>query len=319
VRRSAILLAAVVVAGALACLGPYPDVGARLDVGSRVNGTSYIAVDAGAARILILAPLDGGPAPFTRIDEHQPRAVETLQGSWAGTGAGSDAVTFSSTILFTLPDEASLPVSSRRGATRMEFSPPAESKATVDVFDGETLVLSGSSNVAGHYGTLLGRTAHITGSDATASACAFHMANLAVESSEARIPGFNSAGLTQFLNREEPFAGILSGTVTISLVNLFSPVTTNRFANYADFEGVVLDGEQVSSTNASGDGALSGVLNFQIAREGLSPLEGNVDYREVTLTGGNESGNYLVTLDGGATVRVPTGHRVPSLEECFGL
>ena len=48
-------------------------------------------------------------------------------------------------------------------------------------------------------------------------------------------------------------------------------------------------------------------------------LEGNVDYREVTLTGGNESGNYLVTLDGGATVRVPTGHRVPSLEECFGL
>src|SRR5262249_56027825 len=124
--------------------------------------------EGGAARSRIRAPLDGGPAPFTRIDEHQPRAVETLQGSWAGTGGGSDAVTFASTMLFPLPDEASLPVSSRRGATRREFSPPAESDATVDVFDGETLVLSGSSDVAGHYGKLLGRTTHISGTDATA-------------------------------------------------------------------------------------------------------------------------------------------------------
>ena len=72
--------------------------------------------------------------------------------------------------------------------------------------------LSASTRPAGHYLTLLGRTALVTGTDATASACAFHLANLAVESSEARIPGFNSPGLTQYLNREEPFDGILSGT-----------------------------------------------------------------------------------------------------------
>ena len=28
--------------GLLACLGPYPNIGERLDVGSRVSGTSYI-------------------------------------------------------------------------------------------------------------------------------------------------------------------------------------------------------------------------------------------------------------------------------------
>jgi len=39
----------------------------------------------------------------------------------------------------------------------------------------------------------------------------------------------------------------------------------------------------------------------------------------VTITGGNESGNYLVTLDGGATFPVPTGRRVPPLEQCLGL
>ena len=44
-----------------------------------------------------------------------------------------------------------------------------------------------------------------------------------------------------------------------------------------------------------------------------------MDYREVTITGGNESGNYLVTLDGGATFPVPTGRRVPPLEQCLGL
>ncbi len=315
-RGSAICAAALVAAGTAACLGPYPDLGARLDVGSQVNGTSYISVDAGAARILILASRDGGPAPFTRIDEHQPRAVETLQGSWSGTDPD---VAFTSTVLFTLPDEASLPVSSRRGATRHQLSPPGVSEARIEAFSGDTLVLSGSAEVAAHYETLLGRTAHISGTDDTSAACAFFIANLAVESSEARVPGFNSAGLIQYLNREEPFAGILSGTLTVGLVNLFSPVTTNRFANYADFEGVVLDGEQVSSTNGSGDGALSGVLNFRIEREGLPPLLGRVDYREVILHGGNESGTYLVTLDGGTPVRVPTGHRVPPLEQCLGL
>ena len=140
-----------------------------------------------------------------------------------------------------------------------------------------------------------------------------------MESSEARIPGFNSPGLTQYLNREEPFLGILSGTVTIGLVNLFSPVSTITFASYADFEGVVLDGEQISSTDTGGNGGMSGVLRFSIARQGLPPLEGSVDYRAVKLTGGNESGDYLVTLDGGTETPVPTGHRIPSLDECLGL
>ena len=88
--RATALLALLIVAGLAACLGPYPDIGERLDVGSKVVGTSYVSVDGGWTRILILAPLDGGPAPYTRIDDTQPRAVETLQGTWAG--AGEDAV-----------------------------------------------------------------------------------------------------------------------------------------------------------------------------------------------------------------------------------
>ena len=229
--------------GVLACLGPYPNVAEKLDGVDLVNGTSYIALDAGAARILILASFDGGPsAPFTRIDEQQPRAVQTLQGTYSGDATNTLSVTFSSTTLFSLPNEASKPVSDRSGASRRQLSPPMQSKVHIDTSTDEVLDLSGSGDIAGHYLTLLGRTALVTGTDATASACAFHLANLAVESSEARIPGFNSPGLTQYLNREEPFDGILSGTVTIGLVGLFSPVTTNTFRNYADFEGVVLDG-----------------------------------------------------------------------------
>ncbi|HTS79685.1 MAG TPA: hypothetical protein VMH40_03720 [Myxococcaceae bacterium] len=314
--RATALLALLIVAGLAACLGPYPDIGERLDVGSKVVGTSYVSVDGGWTRILILAPLDGGPAPYTRIDDTQPRAVETLQGTWAG--AGEDAVTFSSTIVFNLPDEHTLPVSSRKGATRRELVPPQVAQATAAI-SGDVLDLTGAPAVAAHYRTLLGRTAQITGTDATASACAFHVAQLAVESSEARIPGFNSAGLTQYLNRVEPFDGILSGQVTVGLVGLFSPVVTTTFIGYADFEGVVLDGVQVSSTNGSGDGTLSGVLSFQIAREGLPPIDGQVDYREITLSGGNESGNYLITLDGGTQIRVPTGPWSPPLAQCLGF
>ena len=319
-RRTILGGATLVGVGLLACLGPYPNVAEKLDGVDIVNGTSYIALDAGAARILILAPFDGGrTAPFTRIDEQQPRAVQTLQGTYSGESTNTLNVTFSSTTLFSLPNEASKPVGDRVGASRHQLSPPMQSNVHIETSTDQVLDLSGSADIAGHFLRLLGRTALLTGSDANTSACAFHLANLAVESSEARIPGFNSAGLTQYLNREEPFDGILSGTVTIGLQGLFSPVTTNTFRNYADFEGVVLDGAQVSSTDTGGNGSLSGVLGFRIGRDGLPPLEGWVDYREVTLTGGNESGNYLVTLDGGQTYPVPTGRRIPSLEECLGL
>jgi hypothetical protein len=319
-RRAFVGGAVLVGVGLLACLGPYPNVAEKLDGVDIVNGTSYIALDAGAARILILAPFDGGrTAPFTRIDEQQPRAVQTLQGTYSGEATNTLNVNFSSTTLFSLPNEASKAVSDRVGASRHELSPPMQSKAHIDTSTDEVLDLSGSADVAGHFLRLLGRTALLTGTDQNTTACAFHLANLAVESSEARIPGFNSAGLTQYLNREEPFDGILSGTVTIGLQGLFSPVTTNTFRNYADFEGVVLDGVQVSSTDTGGNGSLSGVLAFKIGRAGLPPLEGSVDYRAVTITGGNESGNYLVTLDGGTTYPVPTGRRIPPLEQCLGL
>ena len=77
-RRVMVAAAVVGGVGVLACLGPYPNVAEKLDGVEGVNGTSYIALDAGAARILILAPFDGGrTAPFTRIDEQQPRAVQT--------------------------------------------------------------------------------------------------------------------------------------------------------------------------------------------------------------------------------------------------
>lgn len=310
-------MAGLLAMGTVACLGPYPNIGEKLDVTGKVVGTSYIALDAGGARILILAPLDGGQtAPFTRIDESQPRAVQTIQGDWSDDAR---EITVATDVVFTMPNEASLPVNKRRGATRKELSPPGVTQASIEATDGGVLDLSGSPDIAGQYLALLDRTALIDGTDATATACAFFMANLAVESSEARIPGFNSAGLTQYLNREEPFAGILSGSVTISLVNLFSPVATNTFRNYADFEGVTLDGVQISSTDSSGNGGLSGVLGFRIDRRGLPPLEGWVDYGEVRLTGGNESGNYVVTLDGGTTVRVPTGTRNPPLEQCLGF
>jgi len=319
-RRILLGVAALAGVGLVACLGPYPNVGEKLDGVDIVKGTSYIALDAGAARILILAPFDGGQtAPFTRIDEQQPRAVETLQGTHSGDPQDSLTVNFSGTTLYTLPDEHTLAVSDRTGASRRQLSPPLHATNHIDATTDEFLELSGSKDTAGHYFTLLSRTALLNGTDATTTACAFFLANLAVESSEARIPGFNSAGMTQYLNRQEPFEGILHGSVTVGLVNLFSPVVTFTYSDYADFEGVTLNGVQVSSTNSSGDGALSGVVGFRIDRKDLPPLDGQVDYRAVSLTGGNESGNYMVRLDGGTEVPVATGHRNPSLEQCLGL
>ena len=137
-RRALLGSATLAGVGLLACLGPYPNVAEKLDGVDLVKGTSYISLDGGAPRILILAPFDGGrTAPFTRIDEQQPRAVQTLQGTYSGESTSALDVTFSSTTLFSLPNEASKPVSSRSGASRHQLSPPLQSKVHIDSSTGE--------------------------------------------------------------------------------------------------------------------------------------------------------------------------------------
>jgi hypothetical protein len=317
VRNAALRAAAFLGVGLLACLGPYPGIGEKLDVVTQVSGTSYVAVDGGVTRLLILAALDGGStAPFTRIDERQPRAVETIQGSWSGQG---DSAQFATSVVFRLPDESTIPVTRRTGASREQLSTPAIGQATVGAVSAESVELLGAAEVVGRFSALLSRTARLGGTGATDTACAFHVANLAVESSEARVPGFNGPGMTQYLNRDTVFAGILSGSLTVRLEGALNPVATLTYTGYADFEGVVLDGVQVSSTNTSGDGSLSGVVAFRVDREGLPPLLGAVDYGQITLSNGNESGDYLVTLDAGTELAVPAGPRTPSIAECLGL
>jgi len=61
------------------------------------------------------------------------------------------------------------------------------------------------------------------------------------------------------------------------------------------------------------------VVRFRISRQGLPDLDGTVDYGQISLSNGNESGNYQVTLDGGAAVPVASGFRNPSLEVCLGF
>src|SRR4029450_9051875 len=62
-RRPVLGAAVLLGVSLLECLGPYQNVGEKLDVVNLVNGTSSIALDAGAARILILAEFDCAPAP----------------------------------------------------------------------------------------------------------------------------------------------------------------------------------------------------------------------------------------------------------------
>ena len=82
-RRPVLGAAVLLGVSLLACLGPYPNVGEKLDVVNLVNGTSYIALDAGAARILILAPFDGGPsaAPFIEMSSSAATAADCC--SWS--------------------------------------------------------------------------------------------------------------------------------------------------------------------------------------------------------------------------------------------
>ena len=67
-RRALQAVAALGAVGLCACLGPYPNIGEKLDVTSKVSGRSYLTLDAGNARVLVLAPLDGGSSALANGD-----------------------------------------------------------------------------------------------------------------------------------------------------------------------------------------------------------------------------------------------------------
>jgi hypothetical protein len=331
-RAAAAALLALSVGGC----GPYAEVAQKLDVTARVAGDTWIAAgpaDRTELRLLLVAQPDAdGTAPFAFSALQMPVArgagVLTLQGQWREVAGG--ATTLQIRHVYTLPDESGVSLLSRRGAYREDVD---QTVRLAVARTGERLAISGDDRLAGTYvplGAALSALGGATGRDAT---CAFHLANLGLRSSEARIIGFGGPGMTQYRG-PETFVGTVAGSLRVAMSGATThPLTTITYSAFEDWGGQRVDGPQMTDVNSGGDGHMSGVLTFALTpvSAGGTPgaaITGTVDYGgganaadAVQIANGTAVGGvYVVTLDGGGAARVsPQDAPSPSVSECLAL
>jgi hypothetical protein len=319
----------------LGACGRYSELAQKLDVTPRIAGDTWIAAGPDRAQIRILlvhTPDAQGSAPFafTVIDNVSNGAtvvsrVTTLQGTWSETGSAG-ATTLQVAHTYTLPEEIGTNVLSRRGAQRDDT---AHTRRITVARGAGRLVVGGDDELAGTYVALVDALRVLGTSTARDASCAFWIANLAIQSSEARIIGFNSPGMFQY-RQAETFAGSIAGSVRVSLSGTFNTTTQIEYAVFEDQGGIRLSGTQVTNADLNGNGHLSGVLQFELAPLAIDPtgagtVTGTIDYGSagdtVQISGGNPSaGSYVTFISGGATARVSAvAPPSPTVADCLAL
>jgi hypothetical protein len=327
VRGAATLLLVTALGGC----GPYAELAQKLDVGATIaGGETWISASGTEARVLLLGAPDpsGGPVPFAFTSMSLPIAAGTatwsVQGVWTGTAADA-SIALRERLLYRLDDERGTPLLQRHGATRTEVDrrlPFGQSRA------GGRLVLTGDASIAGTYVLLPAALARLGSSSAADAACAFHVANLAVMSSEVRIVGFGSAGMTQY-KTSASFRGTVGGRVDVSVSGTFSATTDITYVQFSDFAGVRIDGTQTTHVDASGDGSMSGAVALSLQPgPPAQELDGTISYGSsadpgdaIQISNGSPTGgDFVVSLAGGGTAKVsPVGAPSPAVSDCLGL
>jgi hypothetical protein len=191
------------------------------------------------------------------------------------------------------------------------------------------LVVTGDDALAGTYVAMVEALRTLGTTTVRDATCAFWVANLGVQSSEARIIGFNSAGMYQY-RQAQTYVGAIAGSVGVSLSGTLSTTTRIEYEGFEDQGGITLTGPQVTDADTGGSGHMSGVLRFELAPLAVDPssaatITGTIDYGgggdAVQISGGDLSGgHYAVSIDGGASTRVnPVALPSPSVAQCLAL
>jgi hypothetical protein len=313
-------------AGALLGCGPYAELGQKLDVGSTFEGEAWIAASGDEVRLLYLGtPSGGAPAPFAFTSMSLPIAAGVSAWAVQGTATGGPSdpnLTLSERLLYEMVDERGTPLLNRHGTTRQDVD---RTLVLGQRRAGDALVLSGDPSVAATYVPLRQAMSALAPTSSAGAACAFHLANLAVLTSQVRIIAFGSAGMSQY-KRAATFMGTRSGAVTVSVSGTFSVTTDITYAAYSDFDGAQLDGTQTTHVDSGGNGSMSGVLSIALAPAApAAALDGTVTYGPgadaIRISSGSPSGGlYLVTMGAGGSATVdPVAPPSPSIGTCLGL
>ncbi len=330
------LAAAALALASCGSLGPYPDVGQKLDLALRITGgetwiaarptggtaaTNGCPADEPEIRILVLGKdSDGLPTQFAYSALCVPNGAgissRMMQGLWT-EHAGTMILTEQTE--YTLANERSKSLGERFGARRVDDLNTAYKLAVTRTAD--RLVVDGDPAIDGTYVPSASALGHLGSATQDDAACAYYVANLAVMTAQVRILGFGGPLMLQYRSPES-FEGTLSGNVHVAMSgSLMSPDVDITFDGYSDFGGVQLDGTQRTHTDADGNGTTQDTVRFRFQPGTTAPpLTGSVLYDLVITNGFASGGHYDIAVDGGASGTTdPVSPPQPPVATCLGL
>ena len=116
------------------------------------------------------------------------------------------------------------------------------------------ITVTGDSIVAGEYISSAQFFDTVLQSREEQAQCFYEAADIAISTSQMRIPGFGGKGMTQYLGNSYPYSGRVAGVLNVRLDNLLSPKSTFSFVDQQEFPELTLGGTQTSQTGISGSG-----------------------------------------------------------------
>jgi len=270
-----------------------------------INPFGTEAEDDRGARFLTLEgageynPGSGGAySLFTMRDRRNPEAgcwevsVELVRGSYAVSGAGvlelHPGQTWSGTY--------------RKSGSPKSFPGPADHDGGAEVLsfyqDGERII------------RLKGKTWHRldfvlddilqTESPRKRAEMLMKLYQAGLYSSQITVPGFGGLGMMRYIGKTTAFPALLEGQDTLGMsMKWFTSVITFNFSHHTNFTGITLHGPFQIRAKASGDGMLSGQVEFTVEGKSGPPVSCSVEYVDLEVTGTIPSdGFYRVTVDG---------------------
>lgn len=273
--------------------GGYADIGKPLDTIVKVDPkghSTWMRADESAAEMLLLGKTGDdrvGQIVLVRVE----RSTETTLTAGTYTKFNDNQIEVHYEKMFHYPFEPNTKPLNKKGATSVEID------VTIDYtveYQKDTLLLSEGHNQQEFTAieALVARLDPTSEDDWLVYARFF---NFCIMTSQARVPGFGSGRMMQFLGKQVPFKGMISGEFIIQSSGILKPVTHIEYKNFSDFSGVVLNGVQSTVVSMKGDGHMYGAIDFEFPADPENPdvtVTGAVDY-------GTRSGDAAVELENG--------------------
>ncbi len=292
--------------------GGYAQLGKPLDTIVRVGPkghSTWMRADESAAEMLLLGKIgedDVGQIVLVRVERNTETTLTA--GTYTKTDDNHIEVHYES--MFRYPFEPDVKPLNKRGATLVEID------ITIDYtveYQQDTLLLSEgrSQQEFTAIEALLSQLDPASEDDWLLYARFF---NFCIITSQARVPGFGSGRMMQFLGKKVTFKGMISGEFVIESSGILEPVTHIEYKNFSDFSGVVLNGVQSNVVSMTGNGHMYDTVDFVFPTDRENPsvtVTGAVDYgtrsgdEAVVLKNGTAAGgSYRVSIEGAPAIDI---------------